>query len=102
MNLLLSYQVVLEVTTPKNTIKFSTGKINDHFELSGRLSKIDSDGYVDRAYSDLKSYFIQGAYTNGSTLIKAISFGGHEKTYQAWYGLSMVKLRKIGVKIHYI
>jgi len=75
--------------TLKNTIKFSTGKINDHFELSGRLSKIDSDGYVDRAYSDLKSYFIQGAYTNGSTLIKAISFGGHEKTYQAWDGLSM-------------
>ena len=53
--------------TLKNTIKFSTGKINDYFELSGRLSKIDSDGYVDRAYSDLKSYFIQGAYTNGST-----------------------------------
>ena len=75
--------------TLKNTIKFSTGKINDFFELSGRLSKIDSDGYVDRAYSDLKSYFIQGAYTNGSTLIKAISFGGHEKTYQAWDGLSM-------------
>ena len=75
--------------TLKNTIKFSTGKINDYFELSGRLSKIDSDGYVDRAYSDLKSYFIQGAYTNGSTLIKAISFGGHEKTYQAWDGLSM-------------
>ena len=75
--------------TLKNTIKFSTGTINDYFELSGRLSKIDSDGYVDRAYSDLKSYFIQGAYTNGSTLIKAISFGGHEKTYQAWDGLSM-------------
>ena len=75
--------------TLKNTIKFSTGKINDYFELSGRLSKIDSDGYVDRAYSDLKSYFIQGAYTNGSTLIKVISFGGHEKTYQAWDGLSM-------------
>ncbi len=75
--------------TLKNTIKFSTGKINDHFELSGRLSKIDSDGYVDRAYSDLKSYFIQGAYTNGGTLIKAISFGGYERTYQAWDGLSM-------------
>ena len=78
--------------TRKNTIKFSTGKINDVFELSGRFSKIDSDGYVDRAYSDLKSYFIQGTYLKGSTLIKAISFAGHEKTYQSWYGLTMDQL----------
>ena len=46
--------------TLKHTVKFSTGKLNDSFEFSGRLSKIDSDGYVDRAYSDLKSYFLQG------------------------------------------
>mgnify|MGYP000117600136 FL=1 len=44
--------------TLKHTVKFSTGILNDSFELSGRLSKIDSDGYVDRAYSDLKSYFL--------------------------------------------
>ena len=78
--------------TRKNTIKFSTGKINDVFEFSGRFSKIDSDGYVDRAFSDLKSYFIQGTYLKGSTLIKAISFAGHEKTYQSWYGLTMDQL----------
>ena len=79
--------------TLKHTVKFSSGKLNDSFELSGRLSKIDSDGYIDRAYSDLKSYFIQGAYFKGNTLIKALTFGGHEKTYQSWYGLSWDELQ---------
>ena len=79
--------------TLKHTVKFSSGKLNDSFELSGRLSKIDSDGYIDRAYSDLKSYFIQGAYIKGNTLIKALTFGGHEKTYQSWYGLSRDELQ---------
>ena len=74
--------------TFKNTVKFSTGKINDSFELSGRLSKIDSDGYIDRAYSDLKSYFLQGSYVQGNTFIKALAFGGHEKTYQSWDGVT--------------
>ena len=79
--------------TLKHTVKFSSGKLNDSFELSGRLSKIDSDGYIERAYSDLKSYFIQGAYIKGNTLIKALTFGGHEKTYQSWYGLSWDELQ---------
>ena len=73
--------------TFKNTLKFSTGRLNDHFEISGRFSKIDSDGYVDRAASNLSSYFLQGAYQDDNTLIKAIAFGGHEITYQSWYGL---------------
>ena len=74
--------------TRKHTVKFSTGKLNNGFELSGRLSKIDSDGYVDRAFSDLKSYFLQGSYVQGKTLIKALAFGGHEKTYQSWDGIT--------------
>ena len=74
--------------TFKHTIKFSTGKINDAFELSGRLSKIDSDGYIERAFSDLKSYFLQGSYVHGNTFIKALTFGGHEKTYQSWFGVT--------------
>ena len=78
--------------TLKHTVKFSTGQLNDSFELSGRLSKIDSDGYIDRAYSDLKSYFLQAAYSKGNTLIKALTFGGHEKTYQSWYGVSKEEL----------
>jgi iron complex outermembrane receptor protein len=74
--------------TRKHTVKFSTGKINNSFELSGRLSKIDSDGYIDRAFSDLKSYFLQGSYVQGSTLVKVLAFGGHEKTYQSWDGVT--------------
>jgi iron complex outermembrane receptor protein len=73
--------------TIKNTFKFSTGMLNDYFEFSGRLSKIDSDGYIDRANSDLKSYFLQGTYKKNTTMIKALSFGGHEITYQAWNGI---------------
>ena len=80
--------------TYKNTVKFSTGKINDHIEIAGRFSKIDSDGYVDRAFSDLKSYFLQGSYVDENTLIKAITFGNKEKTYQAWYGLTAEELKE--------
>lgn len=71
----------------KHTLKFSSGLLKDHFELAGRVSNIKSDGYIDRASSDLKSYFFQGTYVGKSTLIKALVFGGKEKTYQAWNGL---------------
>ena len=71
----------------KHTLKFSTGLLNNHFEISGRLSKITSDGYVERASSDLKSYFLQAAFQDENTLIKALVFGGHEITYQSWFGV---------------
>ena len=80
--------------TRKHTVKFSTGKINDHIEVAGRLSNIYSDGYVDRAFADLKSYYLQGSYTDENTLIKAITFGGKEKTYQAWEGLTIDQLKE--------
>ena len=73
--------------TIKNTVKFSTGLLNEHFELSGRIATIASDGYIDRASSDLKSYFFQGLYKDKNTLIKALAFGGSEITYQSWYGI---------------
>ena len=82
--------------TYKNTVKFSTGKINDHIEFAGRFSKIDSDGYIDNAWSDLKSYFLQAAYVDDNTLIKALTFGGHEKTYQAWYGVTKDEMKTLG------
>ena len=78
--------------TRKHTVKFSTGKVNEHFEFAGRLSNIYSDGYVDRAFTDLKSYFLQGSYTDENTLIKALVFGGKEHTYQAWFGLTAAEL----------
>ncbi|MCB0474158.1 MAG: TonB-dependent receptor [Flavobacteriaceae bacterium] len=84
--------------TRKHTVKFSTGKINDHIEFAGRFSKINSDGYIDRAWSDLKSYFLQAAYIDDNTLIKAITFGGHEKTYQAWYGVTKEEMELYGRK----
>ena len=82
-------------TTRKHTVKFSSGLLNNHaeknltrgFELAGRLSNIDSQGYIDRASSDLKSYFLQVTYVGKTTLIKALVFGGKEKTYQSWYGV---------------
>ncbi len=73
--------------THKHNVKFSTGLLSDHFEVAGRLSTIQSDGYIDRASSDLKSYFLQGAFVNRNTLIKALVFGGREETYQSWNGL---------------
>ncbi len=73
--------------TKKHTVKFSTGLLNDHFEIAGRVSTLKSDGYIDRASSDLKSYFLQGTYVGKTTLIKALAFGGKEKTYQSWNGI---------------
>ena len=78
--------------TRKHTVKFSTGLLNNHFELAGRLSQIASDGYIDRASSDLKSYFLQASYVDNNTLIKAITFGGKEVTYQSWNGLEDLDL----------
>jgi iron complex outermembrane receptor protein len=79
--------------TRKHNLKFSTGKLNNHFEIAGRLSQIKSDGYIDRATSNLKSYFLQGSYVDENTLIKAIVFGGQEITYQAWNGIDAETLK---------
>ncbi|NNK30087.1 MAG: TonB-dependent receptor [Flavobacteriaceae bacterium] len=76
----------------RNNVKFSTGLLNDQFELSGRLSRITSDGYIDRAASELESYFLQGAFKDENTLIKAVLFGGHEITYQSWFGIDAATL----------
>ncbi|WP_299366076.1 TonB-dependent receptor [Winogradskyella sp.] len=86
--------------TRKHTVKFSTGQIyadterSRSVEIAGRLSNISSDGYIDRATADLKSYFLQGAYLDDNTLIKAIVFGGNEVTYQAWNGITAEQLEE--------
>lgn len=72
--------------TRKQTLSFGTG-LNNHFELNGRLSQIASDGYIDRAASNLFGYFFNANYITESTSIKAIAFGGKEKTYQAYWGI---------------
>jgi len=73
--------------TRRHTVEFGTGLLEDKFTFSGRLSQIKSDGYIDRASSDLKSYFLQGTFKEGNTFIKALTFGGNNVTYQAWNGI---------------
>ena len=82
--------------TRKHTLKFSTGLLNKHIEIAGRFSKIKSDGYIDRATSDLDSYFLQASYVDATTLIKVLTFGGHEITYQAWNGVSQDQIDTFG------
>jgi iron complex outermembrane receptor protein len=73
--------------TWKNNVSFGTGLIGKYFTVDGRLSRIASDGYMNRAASDLKSYYFAAGYQNKSTLLKFITFSGREKTYQAWNGV---------------
>ena len=82
--------------TLRSNVKFSSGLLTDHFEFAGRLSRISSDGYVDRASSDLDSYFLQGTYQDGKTLVKALLFGGQEVTYQAWNGVTQEEMKVHG------
>jgi len=72
--------------THKTTVKAGTGILNKHFSLETRMSSIQSNGYLDRASSDLKSYFLSAAYIGKKSILKAIVFSGKEITYQAWYG----------------
>jgi iron complex outermembrane receptor protein len=72
--------------TRKHTLSFGTG-LHNNFELNGRISNISSDGFIDRASSDMFGYFFNANYVKKSTLVKFMAFGGKEKTYQAWYGI---------------
>ena len=72
--------------TLKTTIKAGTGLINNKFSLETRLSRITSDGFIDRATSDLRSYYLAASYVGKKSVLKAITFSGKEITYQSWYG----------------
>lgn len=76
----------------KHTVKVGSGLINNRYAVEARLSKINSDGYIDRASADLSSYFLSGTFYGKKTIIKALTFGGREKTYQSWYGTPEAKL----------
>ncbi|WP_028789107.1 TonB-dependent receptor [Terrimonas ferruginea] len=73
--------------TWKNTAKAGTGLIDDHFTVDARLSRISSSGYIDRASSDLQSFYLSGAYLNKGSSVRLNIFSGKEKTYQAWNGV---------------
>lgn len=79
--------------TLKNTVNAGTGLLNDHFAVDARLSKINSDGFIDRATSDLKSYYLSAAYYGKKDILKFITFTGVEETYQAWYGIPESRLK---------
>lgn len=76
------------------TVKAGTGLINDHWSFDGRASKIKSDGYIDRASSDLGSYYFSGGYYGDKTILKAIMFGGQEVTYQSWNGIDGATMKE--------
>ncbi len=78
--------------TMKNTIRVGTGLIDDRFSFDGRLSRIVSDGYIDRASADMHSFFLSGAWHGKNSLLRANIINGKEKTYQAWYGTPEARL----------
>ncbi len=79
--------------TWKNTLKAGTGLLKNHFVADLRLSRISSDGYIDRAKSNLRSLYFSTAYLSDKTDVRLNVFTGKEKTYQAWYGVSEADLK---------
>lgn len=78
--------------TLKNSVGIGTGLLKGKFTFDARLSKVTSDGFIDRASSDLKSYFVSGGYFTDKTILKVNVFSGLEDTYQAWNGVPSVRL----------
>jgi iron complex outermembrane receptor protein len=79
--------------TRKHTIKAGSGLLGNHIMTSLRVSALSSDGYVDRASSDLKSIFFSTAYVSDKTDLRFNLLSGKEKTYQSWYGVSAADLK---------
>ncbi|MBU6158522.1 MAG: TonB-dependent receptor [Bacteroidetes bacterium] len=79
--------------TWKNTVKVGSGLIGNHFTIDARLSRISSDGFIDRGNTDLQSFYLSGAYIGKKTSARFNILSGKEKTYQAWNGIPEAKLR---------
>lgn len=79
--------------TFRNTLGFGTGMIDDHWVVDGRVSRIVSDGFIDRANSSLQSYYFSGGFYSNGTMLKAVAFGGKERTYQSWWGVPQSRLQ---------
>ncbi len=84
----------------ENNVEFGSGLIDGKWSFDGRLSKISSDGYVDRAFSNLKSFYFSGGYYGKTTMLKFVTFSGKERTYQSWYGIPKDSLKTIELIIH--
>lgn len=78
--------------TQRATLEASTGKTASGFWMNTRISSITSDGYVERASSDLQSYYVSAGFAGGGHYVEAVHFGGGERTYQAWYGVDSITM----------
>ncbi|GAB4310624.1 MAG: TonB-dependent receptor [Bacteroidales bacterium] len=78
--------------TLKTNTRFGTGLIDGRWTFDGRLSRITTDGYIDRAFSNLKSFWVSGGLYGNKSMLKLNIFSGKEKTYQAWNGVPKVRL----------
>jgi len=74
-------------STFKNAISAGTGLIHDHLSIDMRLSRLKSDGYIDRAFADMSSHYISAGWYGKKNIIKATAFSGKQLTYQAWGGV---------------
>ncbi len=79
--------------THRHTVGIGSGLLNNMFVFDGRLSLVKSDGFIDRASSNLKSFYLSGGYYGKKTMVKAIAFGGQEVTYQSWNGVPESRLK---------
>ena len=82
--------------TYRATVRVGSGLLRDHWSFDAKLSHLGSDGYIERASSNLWSYFTQGAYRNENTMLRLLVFGGKEKTYMAWDYASKEEMEKYG------
>lgn len=73
--------------TQKYSVYAGTGLLSGHFALAGRLSKVQSDGYIDRAKASLEAVHLTGAYVGARQAVQLHFLSGHEVTYQAWNGV---------------
>jgi iron complex outermembrane receptor protein len=87
--------------TWKNTVKAGSGLFGKHFTADVRLSNITSNGYIDRAFSKLRSFYLSSAYIDQTNTLRFNLFKGYEKTYQAWYGVSEADLKAGNRTINY-
>lgn len=85
-------ETVGSFNTLKHTLSIGSGLLKDKFAFDIRLSKLNSDGFVDRASADLSSFYVSGAYVGKKSLLRVNVFAGQEVTYQSWAGLPEAKL----------
>ena len=82
--------------THRETLRVGTGLVADHWALDVRLSNIGSDGYIERASTQLNSYYIQAAYYTDRSSLRLITFAGDEETYHAWNYASKEEMKEYG------